>query len=189
MAAADDTTAYPPACIRRLDGSGRAASPRILSPAISVLGRVSMVGRFQNCGGRTRMRTQFGSITEKCPAQSWRDESTPAKNAPASLALGMGRRKRTIPHFAGRRARQASSPKSLSKVRRMRSSRTARASTSASGAPGESARTDARSCPATRSAAMASPGKFSLAKNRTAPRSVRRHWIDFFRAQRIAGVA
>ena len=106
-----------------------------------------------------------------------------------SVALGMGRRKRTIRHFAGRRARHASSPKSLSKVMRMRSSRTARASTSASGAPGESARTDARSCPATRSAAIASPGKFSLAKNRTTPRSVRRHWIDLFRAQRIAGVA
>jgi hypothetical protein len=135
------------------------------------------------------MRTRFGSITEKCPAQSWREKSTRLKKAPASVAGGIGKRNRTIPHCAGSLACQASSPKSLSKVSRTRSSRTARASTSASGAPGESVRTHARSCPAARSATTASPGKFSLARNRTPPRSVRRYRIDFFRAQRIAGVA
>jgi len=129
--------------------------------------------RTQDFEGRDLMRTRPGSTTEKCPAQSSRLPMMLAMAGPTSAGEGIGIRNRTMPAVAGNPERQASSPKSLSKVRRTRFSRMACANTSESELPGASVRIQARSCPATRTALTASPGKFSFARKRTVSRRQR----------------
>ena len=70
------------------------------------------------------------------------------KSGADSAMGGIGNRSNTMPEDAGRPARQASSPKSLSKVSTIRASRAAHASTSSSFIPGAAVRTQTMSCPA-----------------------------------------
>jgi hypothetical protein len=81
-------------------------------------------------GGSARTRIRPGSTTEKCPAQSSRDIRTSAMTLPTPAGPSAGKRNSTIPQLAGNPERQASSPKSLSKVRSTRASFRLRASTS-----------------------------------------------------------
>jgi hypothetical protein len=79
---------------------------------------------------------------------------------------GDGMRHRMIPLDTGSLAREASSPKSLSNMIRTRSSASARVRTCRSLLPGASLQMHATSCPRWRSATIASPEKFSLARIR-----------------------
>jgi len=76
------------------------------------------------------MRTRPGVMTEKLPAQSFRDVTSSASRCPTLSGLGIGMRNNTTPHTCGSADRPASSPKSLSKVSKIRCSRAAHASTS-----------------------------------------------------------
>jgi hypothetical protein len=79
-----------------------------------------------------RIRIRAGSMTVKCPAQSVLSTIRAARVVPTSATGGIGNRSNTTPEDAGRPTRQASSPKSLSKVSTIRASRAAHASTSSS---------------------------------------------------------
>src|SRR5215813_6048845 len=117
-----------------------------------------------------------------CPVVALRDQL--ASLRPTSPGFGIGTRRRTHRIPGGNAVRRASSPKSLSKVSKMRSSLAAHAKTSGSAMPGAAVLIQTTSCPATRRAVTAAPGKFSLERERISGCAAK----YFLRTQRVAGI-
>ena len=117
-----------------------------------------------------------------CPLRAWNQR---IRSDPASAARGIGNRISTMPDDAGNPARQASSPKSLSKVSMILSSRTAHANTSSSLLPGATVRTQTMSWPAASISATASPGIFSSARKRISCCAR----IHLFRSQHVTSIS
>jgi hypothetical protein len=117
------------------------------------------------------------STTEKWPSQSLLLSKMSTISRIKSFNDPIVMRNNTIPHIEGRCCRNASSPKSLSKVTIIRRSICAFSRIQLSETPGLSKRAHKTSCPRIFSKATASPGKFSSAKIRklTLPRDEVRH--------------
>ena len=114
------------------------------------------------------MRIRESSMTEKWPNQSVRLSKVATTFSAALIGEGVVMRNRITPLDIGNFRRNASSPKSLSKVKSNRFSVSARSKMARSLLPGASVRTQTTSWPRERKAVIATLGKFSLARIRIA---------------------